>query len=472
MAAGPLSVDVRSFQVGFGDCFLVSFRYERRTRHMLVDFGSTDLPTTRGKGSPGATASVEEHLTRVAREIAAVCGRDGLAVLVASHRHADHISGFSTTGRGGGPGAIIRALRPRVVIQPWTEDPRAARDARRATTESERAYVRGLGAMNAIAEEMVRRSAAPVRGLSQRALSQLGFLGRTNVANRSAVENLQAMGRAPGARAVWARHGTDLRLGRILPGVRVDVLGPPDLTQTEAIRRMRSADAAEFWHLASVAMTAGRGRPSGRRRAAALPAEVRWFCDRLEKADSAHLLEIVRQLDRELNNTSLILLIEACGRRLLFPGDAQLEPWLYALEDAKDAPTTRERLAGVDVYKVGHHGSLNATPRRTLWSLFRKRGRPGRDRLHSLLSTKAGKHGDPRSATEVPRRTLVEALERETILSDTSKLSTSGDAVRCHLLRVTADSIEREVVQPPGRGGSSSRRPAGAPRRGPRGGPR
>ena len=367
---------------------------------------------------------------------------------MATHRHADHIGGFSTTGRDGGPGAIIRALRPRVVIQPWTEDPRAARDARRATTAPGPAYVRGLAAMNAIAEEIVRRSAAPVRGLSRRALAQLQFLGRTNIANRAAVENLQAMGRAPGARAVWARHGTDLRLGRILPGVRVDVLGPPDLTQTGAIRRMRAADAAEFWQLASAALTTGPGRSPSRRQGATLPAEVRWFCDRLEKADATHLHEIVRQLDRELNNTSLILLFEACGRRLLFPGDAQLEPWLYALEDADDAAETRKRLAGIDVYKVGHHGSLNATPRETLWSLFRKRGLPPQDRLHALLSTRAGKHGDARAGTEVPRRRLVDALERETILSDTSRLPAGGGAVRCHLLRITADAIVQETVPP------------------------
>ena len=448
MATGPLSAEIRAFQMGFGDCFLLSFRYPARSRHVLVDFGSTDPPGNR----PGPGATIERHLTRVAGEIAAVCGADGLSVLVATHRHADHINGFATDGVGGGPGAIIRALKPRVVIQPWTEDPRAARDARRATGQSDRSrrsFVLGLAAMNAIAEEMVRRSAAPIRGLSHRAAAQLGFLGRTNLANRSAVENLLAMGAAPGARAVWARHGTDLRLGRILPGVRVDVLGPPDLEQTDAIRRMRSTDAAEFWHLAAKALSARGEGPRSRRRAAPLPAEARWFCDRLEKAGSSHLLEIVRQLDRELNNTSLILLFEACGRRLLFPGDAQLEPWLHALEDADDAAETRRRLADVDVYKVGHHGSLNATPRRALWDLFRKRGKPGRERLHTLLSTKRGKHGDPRNGTEVPRLTLVKALADQTELSDTSDLSAAADRVRCHLIRLDAGSIEAGPMPPP-----------------------
>ena len=72
-----------------------------------------------------------------------------------------------------------------------------------------------------------------------------------------------------------------------------------------------------------------------------------------------------------MNNTSLILLFEVNGKKLLFPGDAQLENWSYAVKDADDADATRALLADVDVYKVGHHGSLNATPKKLLWEAFR-----------------------------------------------------------------------------------------------------
>ena len=42
----PTSVTLRAYQVGFGDCFLLSFHYagRRRTRHVLIDFGTTSLP--------------------------------------------------------------------------------------------------------------------------------------------------------------------------------------------------------------------------------------------------------------------------------------------------------------------------------------------------------------------------------------------------------------------------------------------
>jgi hypothetical protein len=77
----------------------------------------------------------------------------------------------------------------------------------------------------------------------------------------------------------------------------------------------------------------------------------RWFRERLHRLNGQQLLEIVRTLDKQLNNTSLILLFEVCGRKLLFPGDAQIENWSYALEDAPDAARPRALLADVDVYK-------------------------------------------------------------------------------------------------------------------------
>lgn len=45
MAAAPKSLMIRSYHVGFGDCFLLSFAYGPRSeRHVLIDFGSTGLP--------------------------------------------------------------------------------------------------------------------------------------------------------------------------------------------------------------------------------------------------------------------------------------------------------------------------------------------------------------------------------------------------------------------------------------------
>ena len=62
------------------------------------------------------------------------------------------------------------------------------------------------------------------------------------------------------------------------------------------------------------------------------------------------------------------MLFEAGGEKLLFPGDAQIENWQYALSK----PEVRALLKETTVYKVGHHGSRNATPK-TLWKDFSKK---------------------------------------------------------------------------------------------------
>jgi len=162
-----------------------------------------------------------------------------------------------------------------------------------------------------------------------------------------------------------------------------------------------------------------------------VPPEARWFRDRLEKLNGQQLLEIVRTLDQQMNNTSLILLFEVFGKKLLFPGDAQIENWSYAFEDAPDAARTRALLADVDVYKVGHHGSLNATPKQGLWETFRKRDKG----LQTLLSTMPGKHGNSRSHTEVPRTTLLKELKDHSALQTTLTLKMS-DPDLCHVLKV------------------------------------
>jgi hypothetical protein len=153
-----------------------------------------------------------------------------------------------------------------------------------------------------------------------------------------------------------------------------------------------------------------------------LPAEARWFSEQLSMLTNEQLLEIVRTLDDQMNNTSLILLFEVGNKKLLFPGDAQLENWSYALQDSPNAAATRKLLAAADFYKVGHHGSRNATPKQLLWEKFAKRGGAKGKRLKTMISTLHGKHGTPAKKTEVPRKTLLEALKTETDLLSTEDL--------------------------------------------------
>jgi len=436
----PHAVTVRGYQVGFGDCFLLTFHYaEIGDRHVLIDFGSTGAP--RGFGD----------LKAVAESIAEECGHK-LHAVMATHRHKDHISGFATDG--GAPGSIIAGCHPEVVIQPWTEDPDAQPDALEATVEATgpKQLTRALLDMHEVARAVLDEAPRlvtlleegddldddepehegeaapgeePLAGPAPRRISpllkRLQFMGDNNLPNRSAIDNLAKMGK----RHVYVHTGSRSGLEWLLPGVKVTVLGPPTLAQTETIRVQRQRDEAEFWHFQARANGLAANpdaRPLFPGAPVLEPRErpkwSRWLLPRLRKIRGEQLREIVRVLDKAMNNTSVILLFEVGKQKLLFPGDAQIENWRYALGQKR----FQKLLEGVTFYKVGHHGSLNATPK-SLWNGFSRRSpkeRPGR--LHTMVSTMKGKHGDSRRSTEVPRKTLMAALESESHLLDTERI--------------------------------------------------
>ncbi|MCX6595741.1 MAG: hypothetical protein NTV70_05185 [Acidobacteria bacterium] len=44
----PIGVQVRMYDVGFGDCFLLTVHYRKaQARHVLIDFGTTAHPRER-----------------------------------------------------------------------------------------------------------------------------------------------------------------------------------------------------------------------------------------------------------------------------------------------------------------------------------------------------------------------------------------------------------------------------------------
>ncbi|MFZ4573519.1 MAG: MBL fold metallo-hydrolase [Phycisphaerales bacterium] len=426
----PTSLNLRMYRVGFGDSFLLSFAYPDRERHVLIDCGSM------GGGQMPAGGSV---LKRVAEDVRGRCGGT-LDAIVATHRHADHINGFARGGKkGDGPGDIFRALEPELVIQPWTEDPKAAPDARKAieSLPPGPAFVARLHGMSRGAEALLSHlrsagnSLGRSRGVAKRTISELEFLGADNLPNLDAIENLATMARTKAGQR-YVAFGEESGLGALLPGVKVWVLGPPTMDQFADLAKQRRKDEDEFWLRAiGLLETIDRGAEANlfprAKKFSNLPPEARRLARGLGSVRADQVRAIVRELDAALNNTSVVLLFEVGDQRLLFPGDAQAESWQYALRQAKVkgadvSGDLREMLKGVTVYKVGHHGSLNATPK-SLWGLFRRRGAEGRvDRLRTLLSTYPGKHGNPDEGTEIPRATLVEALRKESRLHSTMDL--------------------------------------------------
>lgn len=430
MARGdaPTRLRLVAYQVGFGDCLLLSFGYPEGERHLLVDFGTAQLPRGLARG----------HMLRVARDLEARCRGAPLAVAV-THRHADHLSGFATDGpraRGGrSTGEILRDLEPRLVLRPWTDDPSlrvgAATSGRDAL--GSRDFAALLARLSPLPEaalaEAGRLEAAARSTPFRRAVTrELRFVARVNRPDPSAEENLLAMGR--GGRARYLHADAHSGLEGFLPGVAAHVLGPPTVEQAAAARGRAGAAAFrdlrarlhQHWGLEAARLGeegAGAGGPfprAGRYDPRALPPELRWFRHRVLLSRGEQLLEIVRALDRMVNDTSLVLLLEVGGTRLLLPGDAGAGAWAHALL-GPEGEENAALLSGTDLYKVGHHGGQEATPP-LLWERL-SRGGPRRA-LRTVLSTLEGFHGNRERQTEVPRRALLAALRSRSRLLSTA----------------------------------------------------
>jgi hypothetical protein len=405
------------YQVGFGDCFLVSFAYRepladgRSERHMLVDFGSTHGP----KDSRASGAStVERAATRIAED-----ARGELDVVVLTHRHRDHLSGFGDPDAA----AVISGLRPKLVVRPWTEHPSLPRDADAPLSDDSEPSLHFADKLAA-----GHRLAAGIELLTREAdansvAGRLAHLALDQVPNPAAIAFLDDLSARTGG-GEYLSAGMESSIADHIPGIDVRVLGPPTIKQHSAILKARADDPDEFW-LTQLGEIAQVDPESLEPRASAPPlpippGPVAWIAAKLARQQIGSLQRIVRTVDDALNNTSLILLVDAGDKRLLLPGDAQIENWSWALEAAPEAARYRGLLARVDLYKVGHHGSRNATPK----SLFRLwEDDAHRDRkMVALMSTMSGVHGKS-EATAVPRGPLVEALGRRMNLVRTDDLA-------------------------------------------------
>ncbi len=416
MANSPTKLTIRTYQVGFGDCFLLSFQYPKMEKHVLIDFGSTGVPKP---------IKLNDRMKAIADDIKKRTNGK-LHAVVATHRHKDHISGFETKKGGKGTGDVIRSLKPDLVVQPWTEDPELETKATGPASKNVWAGTPNqkvaLSLMQNVAEGVLLETKL-TQYFESTLRNQLSFLGETNISNPSAVRNLMKM-----ANNDYVYCGKKTKLETVLPGVKIDVLGPPTVKQTETIKTQRTTDPDEFWQFQANAMrlaTAGNGAKSilfprfVRSNGPNFPIGSRWLIFHARSTRGSQLLQIVRMLDQAMNNTSVILMFRIGKTHLLFPGDAQIENWEFALNQKK----YQALLSNVKLYKVGHHGSRNATPK-SLWKLFKNRSADKRatKRLRSLMSTMEHKHGSETTHTEVPRKTLVSELERESSLFSTQHL--------------------------------------------------
>ena len=418
------------YNVGFGDCFLITIGYSksnddgRRFHHMLVDLGSTHRPKSRQ-----SIAQVARHIDATIREESA--GR--LDVLLITHRHRDHLGGFGSESTAN----LIAALEPRLVVRPWTDDPLASKGgSHRPVEESSAAFAFHLEGSRTLMEAVQQRFAAAAGRSSRSWAARVKELADLQVANGKAIATLDEIAAAaPMVDYVRARDRLDLR--SVMPGVSVEILGPPTLEQAPGITTQRADDPDQFWlhQVAAVDQIADLSSHGKQLFGDSVLASVagpgglyaaRFLLDRIDSQSTQRIFQIAEGFDDAINNTSVVLLLKVGDKTLLLSGDAQWENWEYTLDRrAREGTKLRQRLADIDVYKVGHHGSRNATPK-SLYGLWANEERTNPRTLHSMMSTASGVHGDSVS-TAVPKLTLVDALRH-------------GDDVRW-ALHVTEDDL-------------------------------
>jgi hypothetical protein len=297
-----------------------------------------------------------------------------------------------------------------------------------------------------------------VKPIDNKIKNQLSFIGEDNTSNVSAVENLIEMSKNAKTHYVYYGYENEDNnfkkdLEEILPGINIRIIGPPTIDQYNEIFTQREKDKDEFWMLQAInknywglqsATTElikdldkeNRAKPDRMFPRTSVfhnfaPSHTRWFIRQIRALRAEQLLGLVTILDDAMNNTSVIMLIEVGDKKLLFPGDAQIENWEYVLNKQRDnaeEETKRqellEALKEVTFYKVGHHGSRNATPK-TLWNNFKKKStnKKNENRLTSIVSTLEGKHGET-VETAVPRESLVMELEKHSEYFSTQNITT------------------------------------------------
>jgi len=324
------------YNVGFGDAFLLQIPDGGGYRRILFDCGSIEA---------AQGMKIKEVVDRIIRDVTDADGSARIDVVVATHRHKDHVSGF---GDPSWDDVIVQE-----VWMPWTEHPTDAEARRIRDTQSRLALnlqaalsLRGpaLGEREQRYQDLVSNSLMLSNDRAMRTLHS-GFSGAPRRRFLPADED--------GKRS----FETDA-----LPGLKVHILGPS--RSPEVIRDMDPPKGKSFlrFHEGSPTVTFIPQPPFSNDFRLPVPSSATLRPDDMDKIGGAGLfsdLAVAVALDKAVNGTSLMIILEIAGIYLLFPGDAQWGTWNEALGD----PEWRELLGRISFYKIGHHGSHNATPR-------------------------------------------------------------------------------------------------------------
>ena len=417
------------YRHGLGDCMLVTLpRGRGRNYYILIDCGVL-------LGTPDA----EIRMTRVLSDVIATT-KGRVDLLIGTHEHWDHLSGFILASK------TFEQLKVDEVWQAWTENPGDP-------LATELAAERGA-ALATLRMAVSRLQLSGDEAAAHEIGSLLGFFGAAN--GKTTKDALEAIrNKTPNPRYCEPQDApVELRDA----GARLYVLGPP--RDEKLIRKTRpSGRHPETYRLALDAfrdnVEPGLGRdapqsPFGTR--FAIPYQLAeemdlfkryWAEEAWRRVDTAWLddsSELALQLDSATNNTCLVLAIELDGDDvLLFAADAQVGNWLswQDLSWQVDGRTVTgpDLLKRTILYKVGHHGSHNAT--------LREKGLEMMDRLQLAMIPVNQEMALKMRWNQMPLPGLIDALMERT---NGAVLRADRDAPAVNGHRVVANELYFEVA--------------------------
>ena len=460
-ADGEAGIRVRMYRVGFGDFFLVTFLgAQGEPHHVVIDCG-----VFKGTSQGGDIGSIEAAVQDMAQ---ATGGQ--LDLIVVTHRHADHIAGFARC-----KGTFQKMRVGAVWMSAWeSEYEPTAMKFQAELTRTALGLQRHFTALGARATP----EQATARKYVENATGDPVAVAAAAAGGSNAVAlNLLKHGFADvEPRYYKGGDAADLPQPLARAGVQAQILGPPAVDDLALMKLMDlqkgvgqylaaqgegdadvSAPFGPQWEVdPAVAPTRGRreGYAEESFREWVGPARKYWepvtreeaqqargrMEEALKQMQSSALMVAAKQLNSFLNNQSLVILFTFKGKRLLFVGDAQAgnwEHWLFETDTPDKKGTgavtdqARQILTSLDFYKVGHHGSGNATPKAAVDMMCSHA-----QKFAAMCSTEAGVYGtedpdNPTKGTEVPRAPLLDALEKQAALvrSDQIDISVDGKKV-------------------------------------------
>jgi len=348
------------YRQGLGDCFLMTFD---TGKHILIDCGLL-------AGTPSGPAKIREVAQHVHD-----CTAGHIHALVVTHEHWDHVSGFTDARE------IFESLTIGETWIAWTEDP-----SQDIVMERRKANAIRLTALaNAVSRLGLSGNPDDVTraGEISQTMNFLGGFDPSRILGAFSQKTDEAMSWATNEK----RNPKYLSPGDMvkrdwLPGLCVRALGPPK--DQKALKKMDGKIGTDMYGMAmngeELGFASAVGVPLDQTSREWLPFdrslqwnnEAKWLAnfdsgfqeqyrkDRSRRVDTEWLnaaSDLALQLDNAINNTSLVLAFEFGdgGDVLLFVGDAQIGNWLSWAEVSEDL------LKRTIFYKVGHHGSHNAT---------------------------------------------------------------------------------------------------------------